>query len=186
MGIIGRILQAIRMRGVRSEGRTAGRGLAMEVEERWSQMKAQAGVNEDPAALKARFLGWMQGLHGHLTNVHAILQTPEAEFQDQWRSIVTIFAGRFRSEVLSPTYAPQAEQILSDADIAAIATNVDAVVDDLRRGVATDKEVLLDRAVSGIRAAEAAGRLSPDLRPDAELKESIRRMWEEESNSDER
>jgi hypothetical protein len=37
-------------------------------------------------------------------------------------------------------------------------------------------------AGASIRAAEAAGKFSPDLRPDAELKESIRRMWEEEAN----
>jgi hypothetical protein len=124
--------------------------LGVEIEEKWLRMRTEMRANEDPAALKARFLGWMQGLHGYLTNVHAITRTPSAEVQEQWRSIVTIFANRFRSEVLAPTYSRQAHDILSDGDITAIVADVNAVASGLVGSLAADKEVLLDRAVASI------------------------------------
>lgn len=45
-------------------------------------------------------------------------------------------------------------------------------------------DAAVDRAVKSIREAEAAGTLSPDPRSDAEIKESLREMFEEDLRAD--
>ena len=88
---------------------------------------------------------------------------------------MVILCRRFRSELLLPIHA---EDALSDADVANIATDIDAVVGDLRRRIGVGSEEALDQAMAMARGAEASGKLAPDPRSDAELKEEIRRAWD--------
>ena len=146
-------------------------------------MKQQAHrCRDDPAALRAMFLGWIQQLHAEVRDTFAALNASDAEFQQHWHTVATEFANRFRSEVLTASYASETDQIFSDNDIARIVADVDGMANDFMHSAEADLDASLDQAVNAVRAAEEAGRLAPDPRSDRELKESIRQMWDEDLN----
>jgi len=165
VAIINRLVRAVRIRLARRKGEAFGRKLAKQTEEDWARMKEQAhAYYDDPSALKTMFLGWMQGLYAEATAIHAAVEASDAEFQEYWYAAAIRFSGRFRSEVLSPRYSDEADEILSDEDIVRITADLDAVVDQFFGKRDAELDVALDRAVKGVRAAEAAGTLAPDPR----------------------
>jgi hypothetical protein len=118
------------------------------------------------------FIGWMQGEYGPLLEMFGPDQVGEL-----WRKTTIAMGHRFRSEVLRQTGS---EDILTDGDLAAIAEDVNAFEESIRRRAAEKADEILTLAVQRVRAGQASKGLPPDPRSDDELKEAIKAIWSEE------
>lgn len=181
MGVLSRLRTFLTIRRARKAGERTGRELADRIETNWAEMKERAHqYRDDPTALRAMFFGWMKQLHGDMRETFAVAEVSEPEFARHWQVAALNFGNRFRSEVLGEAGASHTDTILSDHDIGRLATDIDGAVGDLLHGAEAQREAALEQAVRAIRAAEQEGKLGVDPRSDEELKESIRRMWDEE------
>jgi hypothetical protein len=165
-----------------NQGKLAGARLVADVEAQYLAMTNQAIRFDNAGALKGLLLGWLQGLQGHLLELRQQLGSSDAQYQTEWNAFAVHYAQRFRSEILSGV--PDGVSSLPDTEIVAICRDLDGVVEAFTASIALNQSAALDKAVAAVREAEANGTLSPDPRSDAELRESIREMWDSESEHD--
>lgn len=176
--VLKRIGRWFELRSARKAGESLARRLAEEEKRDWIRAKSQAlATYDDPFALKSFFLGWMQGLYARKVELYSELSLDDAEIQKLWYALAITYGDRFRAEMLPEERAAEAHEILTGDEVVRIAQDIDGFVDELHRESGSRADSALDQAVRSIRAAEAAGKLAPDLRTDEELKEAIREMW---------
>lgn len=181
MGIIGRVLTDLRNRRAKKLGEEAGQQFVLDTEKGWSRFKGLASSRvEKPSELNAMFMGWLYSLHGQLFEFMRAMETPEGEMQAMWTASVVQFASRLRREVLGALDDVSAESAWSAQDTDTAANDIIGMQEEFMAKRRASQDAALNTAVRAIRSAEEAGRLAVDERTDAELKESIREMWEDE------
>lgn len=182
------LIRTLRNRIIEWRFRRKGQGLwdeyAARIEDDWKDVVLTSTRYSDPESLKGLFFGWMYRIHAELEEVYALIELPVAGAELHWASVAGKFGNRFRTEMLPPEQRETASEVLSDEEIRRLATDIHALVDDFQQACRQRLEEALDEGVSAVRRGEKAGRVSPDPRSDEKLKESIRRMWTEDSDSD--
>lgn len=135
---------------------------------------------EVPRAVTAVFLGWLSALRGQMAGIYREAGWSGDKLQADWALIAYTYSQRFLTEVLAPLFGERATSLLSTEHIEVIVSNPDHAIQQHLDETEAIKERSLDIAVSAVREQVATGAIALPPCSDSELREAIRRKWDDE------